>query len=267
MSEAERSPAPGDEHERGSAAGTAAEPPAPPPAPPPTPPKPSARSRWGTALTLIVETVGLLTQLLLVAAGIDYLLTEDGEFSEAMRLLGWCALGTLYLMATVVWLNIDLRVRRQDDALQRRLLSLPAIRWFSTLVTFSSSLVGLSAAFTLIVIRDDPEHLVFSEFAAVWAMLVSWAMFHWGYARIYQSRYDRAVGDRPLIFPGSAAPRITDFVYFAFTIGTSFANSDVTITDSRMRWSVVWHTTFSFFFNALIIVLTMNTIVGGLGGQ
>lgn len=226
----------------------------------------TARSRWGTAITVAIEAVGLLVQLILVTLGISYLFSEGDELEASVQLLGWCLLGTLYLAATVLWLNIDLRIRRHDNTLQRRFLSLPVVRWFSTIVTFSSSLVGLSAAFTLIVIRDDPDHLAFSELSAVWAMLVSWALFHWGYTRIYQSRYDRAVGDPPLVFPGERAPRITDFVYFAFTIGTSFANSDVTVTDSRMRWTVVWHTTFSFFFNALIIVLTMNTIVGGLGG-
>jgi uncharacterized membrane protein len=30
-----------------------------------------------------------------------------------------------------------------------------------------------------------------------------------------------------------------------------------------MRWTVVWHTTLAFFFNALIIVLTMNVISNG----
>ncbi len=30
---------------------------------------------------------------------------------------------------------------------------------------------------------------------------------------------------------------------------------------TRMRWTVLWHTTLGFFFNALIIVLAVNTII------
>ena len=39
--------------------------------------------------------------------------------------------------------------------------------------------------------------------------------------------------------------------------------SDVQVMTTRMRWTVVWHTTFAFFFNALIIALTMNVISNG----
>src|SRR5690606_1165793 len=101
------------------------------------------------------------------------------------------------------------------------------------------------------------------ELVAVWAMLASWAMFHWGYSRIYYAIYHNRESEKPLLFPATEHPRLTDFVYFSFTNGTSFAPSDVIVTTSRMRWTVVWHTTFRFFFNALIIVLTMNTISGG----
>lgn len=219
------------------------------------------------AWVLGAEIVGLAAQLLLLWIGAQFMLIEDGDEAESGRLLLWCLIGTLYVGCTMLWLNIDLRVRRADHPLQRRFVGGTAMRWISTIVTFSASLVGLTAAVTLILMRGNPDHLVFYELVAVWAMLVAWAIFHWGYARIYHSKYYRAKGDPPLAFPGTAEPRIVDFVYFAFTIGTSFASSDVSVTDTRMRWTVVWHNTFSFFFNALIIVLTMNTIAGGFQGS
>jgi len=54
---------------------------------------------------------------------------------------------------------------------------------------------------------------------------------------------------------------MVDFVYFSFTVGSSFAASDVTVLSSRTRWTVVWHSVSSFFFNGLIIVLALNTIM------
>ncbi len=222
----------------------------------------------GAVLVVIAEIVGMFMQLSLLAVGFSYLLLEEGTLDATLRLGGWCLLATVYLAGTVLWLNIDLRVRADDPAIIRRLSSIAPVRLFSLIVTFSASVVGLVAATDLILIRDeepDDAKQVFELFA-VWAMLASWALFHWGYSRIYYSHYHRDEARRPLRFPGTENPRLVDFVYFAFTNGTSFAPADVSVATTRMRWTVVWHTTFSFFFNALIIVLTMNTISGGFAG-
>lgn len=222
-----------------------------------------ANSRRGNAATIVVEILGVLAQFGLIYAGLRYIFIEDDDISEHGRLLTWCFVATLYLAATVFWLNIDLRVNDGDHQFMKRASRNPLVVIFSGIVTFSSSAVGISAAVTLIVGRGDPDYFTPYELIAVWAMLASWAMFHWGYARTYHAMYQNREAERPLHFPGTEHPRLIDFVYFSFTNGTSFAPSDVTVQTSRMRWTVVWHTTFSFFFNALIIVLTMNTISGG----
>jgi uncharacterized membrane protein len=225
---------------------------------------PGRGDRTRATLTFIVEGFGVLVQMLLLALGLDYLLTDDGAMNESARLLLWCAIATLHLAGAVIWLNVDVRLNDRDDPLFQRVSAMPLLRWFSTAVTFSSSLVGLAASTTVILSRNAPdEESQLHELVAVWAMLVSWAMFHWGYARIYHSHYLQRIEERPLRFPGTEHPRLIDFVYFAYTNGTSFAASDVSVATSRMRWTVVWHTSFSFFFNALIIVLTMNTIADG----
>ena len=66
----------------------------------------------------------------------------------------------------------------------------------------------------------------------------------------------------PLIFPYTKDPGLLDFVYVSFMVGTSFTPNDVE-TAPPIRWTVVWHSVLSFFFNAFIIVLAMNTIMGG----
>ena len=52
-----------------------------------------------------------------------------------------------------------------------------------------------------------------------------------------------------------------DFAYFAFTVGTSFAVSDVDVTDDAMRQAVLGHQILSFFYNTSILatVVTMAT--------
>jgi len=232
-----------------------------------TQPRPTKLRSWiDTIVALSAEVVGLLAQVLLIVLGVNYLVKEDTDELEFGRLVLWAIVATIYLATTVLWVNIDLRVRREDNTFVRRLTAIAPVRWFSVVVTFCSSIVGLAAAVTLILTRDTPDHLAHYELAAVWAMLASWAMFHWGYARIYYSIYHRNRHEPQLIFPRTENPRLVDFIYFAFTNGTSFAASDVAVATTRMRWTVVWHTTMSFFFNALIIVLTMNTISGGFAG-
>ncbi|WP_323368297.1 DUF1345 domain-containing protein [Leucobacter muris] len=132
----------------------------------------------------------------------------------------------------------------------------------ATLVTFGASLLGLAVATDLISALGLGVHDPVAELSAIWTMLLSWAMFNWGYSRIYFSRYHREA-DPPLSFPGTEEPRLVDFVYLAFTNATAFAVSDVQVRSTRMRWTIVWHTTLAFFFNALIIALVINVITKG----
>lgn len=238
------------------------------PAHPPNTPTSRAASRVGASWLLSGEIIGWAAQLALLWTGVRYVLIDDGdEIDETLRLFGWCLIGTGYLLFTAFWMHLSVRFSERDHPIFRAIAGSPLVRWFSLIVTFASSAVGLTAALTLILVRDDPDHLAVYELAAVWTMLVSWALFHWGYARVYHGKYVRAKGQAPLIFPGTETPRLADFVYFSYSNGTSFSVSDVMVTTTRMRWTVVWHSVFSFFFNALIIVLSMNTIAGGLQGS
>jgi hypothetical protein len=64
---------------------------------------------------------------------------------------------------------------------------------------------------------------------------------------------------RPARIVSTSATSLASFV-FSYTIGTSFAASDVETLKPMIRWRVVWHSVASFFFNGLIIVLALNTI-------
>ncbi|MFF2272966.1 DUF1345 domain-containing protein [Agromyces sp. NPDC058136] len=218
-----------------------------------------ASRRSGDAGALVAESLGLAVQLVLVALGVWFLL-DDVQLDA---LVAWCLIGTLYLGATMLLLNLAVhRPRLAGNERTRRLLVHPAMRATASILMFTSSTVGLLAATQLILLRNDPDWGPFVELFGVWAMLVSWGLFHWGWSRIYYGRYHSAQGRPPLEFPRTPEPRLVDFVYFAFTNATNFSVSDVLVTTTRMRWSVVWHTSLSFFFNAVLIVLAINTITG-----
>ncbi|WP_244303045.1 DUF1345 domain-containing protein [Leucobacter coleopterorum] len=223
--------------------------------------QPRRPSRTGAVLSTGGEIVGLVMQVLLVYLGADIMWGAEDD-NETARLLAWCLFATLYLGATILTLNILVRLEQPDPASTRVLVGHPLTRFLSTLITFGASIIGLSVALELITSIGLQMQNPVQEFAAIWAMMLSWAMFNWGYARIYFSRYHRAQ-DPPLSFPGTPEPRLVDFVYLAFTNATTFAVSDVKVTSSRMRWTVVWHTTLAFFFNALIIGLVIKVIADG----
>jgi uncharacterized membrane protein len=87
-------------------------------------------------------------------------------------------------------------------------------------------------------------------------------VLHASYALHYAYLYYRSE-ESPggLAFPGEQSPKQRDFAYFAFTVGTSFAVSDVDVTDEAMRQAVLGHHVLSFFYNTSILakVVTMAT--------
>ena len=210
----------------------------------------------------MLRVADLLVQLALIGIGLAIILAEDADRTmDALAL--WCVIGGLYWLASVIAVGVS--VRRSEIAAPAWVARLdlhPAVAVVSVSATFLASLVGIVAATEILILRDDPDWEGWVEPVAISAMLLSWALYHWGFARIYHRRY-RIADVPPLVFPGEAAPRIADFVYFSFTNATNFSVSDVQVMTTRMRWTVVWHTVTSFFLNALIIVLAFSTIING----
>ncbi|WIX77355.1 DUF1345 domain-containing protein [Amycolatopsis carbonis] len=56
-----------------------------------------------------------------------------------------------------------------------------------------------------------------------------------------------------LSFPGTDRPNLMDFAYFSFTVGSSFAASDVKVQDRQLHYTVLVHGVVSFFCNTAIL--------------
>jgi uncharacterized membrane protein len=90
---------------------------------------------------------------------------------------------------------------------------------------------------------------------AAWAVLnTAYALY---YARMY---YEDEETPSDLEFPGDKEPGMLDFAYFSFTIGTSFAASDVKVISRRSRRVVLGHTILSFAYNTVLIAVVINVI-------
>ena len=61
-----------------------------------------------------------------------------------------------------------------------------------------------------------------------------------------------------LTFPGDGRPDYWDFFYFATSFGAASQTSDVAINSKPMRRLATLHAIVSFFFNTMVLALTIN---------
>jgi uncharacterized membrane protein len=76
----------------------------------------------------------------------------------------------------------------------------------------------------------------------------------------YAHQYYQAQPEvRPLQFPAAlSTPDYWDFLYFSFTVAVAAQTSDVTVTSRAMRKLVLAQSMLSFFFNLVILGLSVN---------
>ena len=127
------------------------------------------------------------------------------------------------------------------------------------------SLVGLALATSLVPDLRDLETMrgVALAFMSALGVIAGWGVLHTSYGLHYAYLYYRSEESAGgLVFPGEQSPDQLDFAYFAFTIGTSFAVSDVNVTDRAIRRAVLGHQILSFFYNTTILALAIDLITG-----
>ncbi|MFI4969279.1 MAG: DUF1345 domain-containing protein [Lysobacterales bacterium] len=101
---------------------------------------------------------------------------------------------------------------------------------------------------------------------AAGTLMLSWlfmnTMFAVHYAHAY---YGDGISDDHrggLEFPSNEPPDYWDFAYFAIVIGMTFQVSDVQISDRRLRRAVLVHSIIAFFFNVVIVAISVNVVAG-----
>ncbi|KRC50423.1 hypothetical protein ASE16_05145 [Leifsonia sp. Root227] len=216
-------------------------------------------------LVVVGFVVSLIAQLGMIVLGVLLIAADDDDATFLILLAVWCGIATLYEAVTLIVLGrLAKRPPPPPGHRPTRIEVSRVARVVSLTATILSSLIGLFAAFSVLGLHNDPTVGSLIDVVGVWAMLLSWGFLHWGFAQVYYQRY-YAAEEPPFRFPNTEHPRIVDFVYFSYTVGTSFAASDVEVLSTRVRWTIVWHSVISFFFNGLIIVLALNTITGAAG--
>jgi uncharacterized membrane protein len=176
-------------------------------------------------------------------------------------LIAWNAGAVLYLVFAFLMMaasNLDhirLRARAQDEGAYTLLL----------IVTFASLATLCAIAAELSTAKDLQGWVKLGHIAlAGLTVLTTWAvtqtMFALHYAHIYHQVDVKKL--KGLDFPGDEEPDYFDFLYAASIIGTSGQTADVSFNTRTMRRIGLLQSVFAFFFNTILLALTINIAAG-----
>jgi uncharacterized protein DUF1345 len=213
-------------------------------------------------MSVVGALAALVAEVALFVLGLA-IVFPSGDDIDQQALLLWSAIALAYLIGGGL---LARRHRDDDDAGQA--VGLPLWErsrvggWFRALSPILTSMVGLGASLSVLLSGDLPE----ADQGAIVAlcaltMLLAWLILHVGYARRYRRDYHQ-LGGRGLVFPDTPTPQLVDFLYFAVTLGTTFATSDVNITSRSVRWTVTIHSVLGFLYNAVVLAVAFKVITG-----
>ena len=222
---------------------------------------PAARPRhanvlgdWGRSLTAVLVCYGYLALHLL--RGWDLrTLAPAGLDLFALVYLGLTWLFMLRSSAA------DIRARALALGRRSRLWRWVVSSESSLTLIIVVSLFALVAALSLLPgARREAEGGAVALYAL--GVVLAWLLLHTAYALFYAYLYYRDPDGGGLSFPGESGPDYLDFAYVAFTVGTTFATSDVTVTGRAVRRAVLGQSVLSFGYNTAILALVLNLVLG-----
>ena len=212
----------------------------------------------------VVRTIRVRPRLAIATlVGVACVLALPANLPATTRaLLAWdVGVGLYLVLALTMMLRSDLeRMRRRanlEDDGAAVILTLTVIAAIASLAAILLELIDVS---------DLPRREVGLRLALVVITIVlSWSFIHTAFALHYAHEFyddDAQPCDRCLSFPGTEQPDYTDFLYFAFVIGTTSQTADVAIASRAMRRLALMHGVVSFFFNTTLLAVTINIAAG-----
>lgn len=180
-----------------------------------------------------------------------------GNMLQVTRfLIGWDAGVALYLtLVAIMILRSDVaRVRRESALQDEGRITIPILTVTAAMASLGGIVFWLRTASATGSVQPTILAVMFLT------TLLSWIFVHTMFAMHYAHEYyaeHRGQGGG-LRFPGTDNPDYGDFIYFAFTVGTSNAVSDVAITSRKIRRTTITHVLVAFIFNVTTIALAVS---------
>ena len=133
-------------------------------------------------------------------------------------------------------------------------------RWWTTEAPSWSVQVSVVALAVVAMIITQPN-LRQSQLLLIFTLAMvagSWTNVVVMYAVHYAKLDLRRPG---LQFPGSESRSLTDYLYLALMIQSTFGTTDVTVVTSAMRRTVMVQTALAFIFNSVIVALIVSLLL------
>jgi len=207
------------------------------------------------ARNTLPEFLATAIELAIVALSIAYVVSNSLPV-----LLIWEIVAISYLLVGCFLVRRRANDSRRDPS-PGRVGVLDTLSW---ILPVAASLTGANAAVAVLTQKSTDvlrDHTAAAAVVGSLGIIISWHLLHSGFAQIYESIDDvRQPSTKGLEFPGEAEPSLADYLYFSFTVGTSFATSDVTVLTTRMRWLVLGHSIASFLYNALVVAVAFQIL-------
>lgn len=198
--------------------------------------------------------------------------TLDGS---SRFLIGW----NVGIVAFLVLLGI-MWARSTHDTMRERARTLDEGRHTVLVLTMAAALCSLVAiVFELFNLgRADSSIVALHVGLSLSTIVTSWTFVNVVFTEHYAHGYylepqgaeiraeNRSPERRGLHFPDQPQPDYLDFLYFAITIGVANQTADVEIVSRGMRRLVLIHSVISYFFNTIILALTINIAASMIGG-
>jgi uncharacterized membrane protein len=197
-----------------------------------------------------------------IAVGVVTAALLPSGWSQLNRALtAWDAAVWTYLL-TMIW-----TMARADHQRIRAIAAQQDENWAVILVALClaalASLAAIGSELAVIKTMPTPErglHYLFVSTTLVGSWLLLGMLFCFHYAHLY---YNAPAQRRPLRFPDREShPDYWDFLYFSFTIAVAAQTSDVTVCASALRKLVLAQSVLSFFFNLVILGMSVNIAAG-----
>ena len=199
-----------------------------------------------------------LLSALCVGIGVGVILLVTHLRPTTSAIIGWDMVMWTYLTIAAF------QMRQCDtETMQRRAIEIDESEITIFVIALASAALSfLAIIFELSAAKSESGWL---KEAQIWltliTLLTSWAFMNTAYAFHYAHTYYANLHkkcDGGLIFPGHDMPQYSDFIYFAFVIGTSGQTADISFATTQMRRVGVVHSVMSFLFNATLIGMMIN---------
>jgi uncharacterized membrane protein len=200
----------------------------------------------------------LLFSFLLAALTYQFLPEQWAMHNATRFIISWNVGAALYLL-----LYLEMMFGATPEHMQQRAIAQSVGRVVVLGMVFLAALVCIGSTISSLAVAKDMHGTLKWEHISLAGITVftSWFFTQIMFAQHYAHEYYLALvnqNEAGLHFPGTAKPDYFDFVYFACVIGTSAQTADVSFTTSSMRRIGLLHSILAFFFNTILIALTIN---------